>query len=76
MSLHNLTLCVPKASSGQDPLVPTLVESQVPIMLPENHVLLRVDKFGFSANNITYQALGEAPHFRSVKRLVVVSNFH
>ncbi len=35
-----------------------------PAYIPDNHILLRVDRFGFSANNITYQALGEHPRYR------------
>lgn len=62
----NLTLCVPRASSTEDPFNPVLVQTSTKLTIPENHVLIRVEKFGFSANNITYQALGEAPHFRSV----------
>jgi len=31
--------------------------------IPLNHVLLKVDRFGFSANNVTYGMLGEDPHF-------------
>ncbi|KDQ58503.1 hypothetical protein JAAARDRAFT_34316 [Jaapia argillacea MUCL 33604] len=64
MTAENLTLCVPRPSSGQNPHVPVIVHSRTLKTLPENHVLIRVDRFGFSANNITYQALGEAPHFR------------
>ncbi|KAG6873181.1 hypothetical protein C0995_001791 [Termitomyces sp. Mi166 len=64
MSDKNLTLCVPRASSGQDPHRPLLVKSPKPTTCPSNHVLLQIDQFGFSANNITYQALGEHPHFR------------
>ncbi|EKM57956.1 uncharacterized protein PHACADRAFT_139428 [Phanerochaete carnosa HHB-10118-sp] len=62
--MENLTLCVSRPSSGQDPHKPVLVKSQLLAKLPENHVLIKIDRFGFSANNITYQALGEAPHFR------------
>lgn len=64
MSTTNVTLCVPRASSGLDPSHPALAETPKPMSIPENHVLIRVDRFGFSANNITYQALGEAPNFR------------
>ncbi|KIY49030.1 hypothetical protein FISHEDRAFT_73034 [Fistulina hepatica ATCC 64428] len=32
----------------------------------ENHVLIRIDVFGFSTNNLTYQVLGEHPHFRYI----------
>ncbi|KZP33794.1 hypothetical protein FIBSPDRAFT_924237 [Athelia psychrophila] len=64
----NLTLCVPRASSGQNPHQPVLVRTPKPDLTrpdaPKNHVLIKVDRFGFSANNVTYQALGEAPHFR------------
>jgi hypothetical protein len=65
MADDNLTLCSPRVSSGLDPNAPVLVRSPKPVQLPPNHVLLRVDRFGFSANNVTYQALGEIPHFRS-----------
>ncbi|KAF8068953.1 hypothetical protein FPV67DRAFT_1561706 [Lyophyllum atratum] len=64
MADENLTLCVPRLSSGQDPHQPVLSKSQKPTQYPPNHVLIKVDRFGFSANNITYQALGEHPHFR------------
>ncbi|TFK72424.1 hypothetical protein BDN72DRAFT_815966 [Pluteus cervinus] len=60
----NLTLCLPRPSSGLDPRAPVLVNSPIPRSIPPDHVLIRVDRFGFSANNITYQALGEHPHFR------------
>ncbi|KAG6834829.1 hypothetical protein H0H93_007109 [Arthromyces matolae] len=60
----NLTLCVPRVSSGQDPHRPVLVKSKKPAHCPTNHVILKIDRFGFSANNITYQALAEHPHFR------------
>lgn len=33
------------------------------IELSDGQVLLRIDKFGFSANNITYAALGDAMHY-------------
>ena len=62
--MENLTLCSPRLSSGGDPDQPVLVKSILPEDIPENHVLIQVDRFGFSVNNITYQALGEAPHFR------------
>lgn len=62
--MENLTLCVPRASSKKNPHKPVLVRSELPDILEENYVLIKVDKFGFSANNVTYQALGEAPHFR------------
>ncbi|KAG5654418.1 hypothetical protein H0H81_002607 [Sphagnurus paluster] len=63
-SIQNLSLCVPRASSGLDPNQAILASSEKPSTLPQNHVLIKVDRFGFSANNITYQALGEHPHFR------------
>ena len=46
----NLTLCVPRLSSGQDPNQPVIVRSPKLKHLPPNHVLIRVDRFGFSAN--------------------------
>ncbi|KDR79940.1 hypothetical protein GALMADRAFT_116466 [Galerina marginata CBS 339.88] len=60
----NITLSSPRPSSGQDPHSPVIVVSQRPTECPQNHVLIKVDRFGFSANNVTYQALGEHPHFR------------
>ncbi|KAG9313370.1 hypothetical protein JVU11DRAFT_5687 [Chiua virens] len=60
----NLTICHPRLSSGKDANTAVLAKSIVPTALPANHVLIKVDRFGFSANNITYQALGEVPHFR------------
>lgn len=60
----NVTLCLPRVSSGQDPHKPVLAYSPRPEEYPPNYVLVKVDRFGFSANNITYQALGEHPHFR------------
>ncbi|KAF9471784.1 hypothetical protein BDN70DRAFT_887735 [Pholiota conissans] len=60
----NITLCSPRSSSGQDPQKPVIAVSPIPAECPANHVLIKVDRFGFSANNITYQALGEQPHFR------------
>ena len=62
----NITLSSPRPSSGQDPNAPIIAVSSKPVDCPPNHVLVKVDKFGFSANNITYQALGEHPHFRFV----------
>ncbi|PPR07150.1 hypothetical protein CVT24_010698 [Panaeolus cyanescens] len=64
MSQRNYLLCVPRPSSGQDPNTAIVVSSALPDHIPPNHVLVKVDKFGFSANNVTYQALGEHPHFR------------
>ncbi|KAF9237388.1 hypothetical protein BU15DRAFT_63262 [Melanogaster broomeanus] len=51
-------------SSGQDTKQAILVKSLVPTTLPAHHVLIKVDRFGYSANNVTYQALGEVPYFR------------
>jgi len=63
----NITLCCPRHSSGQKLDGPVLVTSPRPYPTLPNHVLLKVDKFAFSANNITYQALGDDPHFRCVE---------
>ncbi|PBK67363.1 hypothetical protein ARMSODRAFT_937901 [Armillaria solidipes] len=61
----NITLCVPRPSCGQSSHVGAVVISTPkPTYIPDNHILLRVDRFGFSANNITYQALGEHPRYR------------
>ncbi|KAF7348090.1 hypothetical protein MSAN_01761600 [Mycena sanguinolenta] len=63
--LTNLTLCFQRPSArlvSQDKAV--LAATSLPHHLPPNSVLIRVDRFGFSANNVTYQALGEQPHFR------------
>lgn len=77
---QNLTLCVPRRSSlpasagpAEHLANPTVVSSHVQDVgvggvIPPNHVLLRVERFGFSANNVTYGLLGEDPHFRSVHR--------
>lgn len=62
--MTNVSLCSPRASSGIRPTQVELVNSLVPASIPSNHVLLKVDRFGFSANNVTYQVLGEHPHFR------------
>lgn len=62
----NLTICHPRLSSGKDSNIAVVVNSLVPTVLPVNHVLIKVDRFGYSANNVTYQALGEIPHFRYV----------
>ncbi|KAF8636936.1 hypothetical protein AX17_003187 [Amanita inopinata Kibby_2008] len=61
---ENTVLCVPRASSGLqcDKLV--LSKQPLPVSCPPNHVLIKVDRFGFSTNNITYQTLAEHPHFR------------
>ncbi|KAF9024262.1 hypothetical protein BDZ89DRAFT_1069231 [Hymenopellis radicata] len=61
---ENMTLCLPRPSSGRNTGSPRIVATQKPREMPQSHVLLRVDRFGFSANNVTYQALGEHPHFR------------
>ncbi|KAI5120322.1 hypothetical protein M0805_000382 [Coniferiporia weirii] len=67
---RNLTLCVPRPSfvhaqgGSYDAREPVLVESDIPTTDKADHILICVDRFGFSMNNITYQALGEAPHFR------------
>ena len=67
MNTHlNLTICHPRLSFGQDSNTAVLAKSLAPAVLPPNHVLVKVDRFGFSANNVTYQALGEVPHFRYV----------
>ncbi|ESK83666.1 hypothetical protein Moror_2166 [Moniliophthora roreri MCA 2997] len=55
----NWTLCFPRSSSS-----PMVVKSPKPTTIPENHILLNVDRFGFSANNVTYQAFGEHPSLR------------
>ena len=63
---QNVSLCVPRASSGLDPQVPSVVVTPRPSELPKDHIIVQVDRFGFSANNVSYQALGEAPLFRYV----------
>lgn len=67
MSSGNITLCCPRQSSGQNPNALVVVTSPRPQPVLPSHVLLKVDRFGFSANNITYQVLGEHPHFRCVE---------
>ncbi|KAG1730806.1 uncharacterized protein EDB91DRAFT_1239013 [Suillus paluster] len=62
--MKNFILCHPRASSGQDPNQAIIVKCDIPQTIPIDHVLLEVDRFGFSANNVTYQALGETSHFR------------
>lgn len=65
MADHNLTLAVPRLSAFPQPGVSSvLVSHPNPVQLSPNHVLIRVDRFGFTANNVSYQALGEVPHFR------------
>ena len=67
MTDHNQTLAVPRLSSCPQPEVASvLVSHRNPQQLPPDHVLIHVDRFGFTANNVTYQALGEEPHFRCV----------
>ncbi|KAJ7161455.1 hypothetical protein C8R43DRAFT_992917 [Mycena crocata] len=61
-TVSNLSLCFSRPSNSGDRAV--VAASSIPTNLPANHVLIQVDRFGFSANNITYQALGEQPHFR------------
>ncbi|KAG8790460.1 hypothetical protein FRC17_008909, partial [Serendipita sp. 399] len=72
---YDITICVPRRSAlppganANHLLNPTAVSSQVfgvgvGGVIPPNHVLLKVDRFGFSANNVTYGMLGEEPHFR------------
>lgn len=60
----NLTICHPRFSSGQDSNTAVVARSLPPAVLPANHVLINVERFGYSANNVTYQALGEVPQFR------------
>lgn len=50
----NLTLCVPRPSSGQNPHQPIIAQSLKPEYIPPNHVLIRVDRFGFSANKCVW----------------------
>lgn len=57
-------MVVPRPSSGQDPLNALLIDSSIPATLPTHHIVVRIDRFAFSSNNITYQALGEIAHFR------------
>lgn len=64
MPAQNLALCSPRASTGRDPNEAVLTYYDVPKRIPENHILVQVQRFGFSANNVSYQALGEAPDFR------------
>ncbi|KAJ3969193.1 hypothetical protein EV361DRAFT_804297 [Lentinula raphanica] len=67
----NSTLCFPRPSFSSSLEVSSvartsLLESSIPDaeQLQRHCILLKVDKFGWSANNVTYQALGEHPHFR------------
>ncbi|KAJ7312985.1 hypothetical protein DFH08DRAFT_896371 [Mycena albidolilacea] len=61
----NFSLCFQRPSApevSRDKAVIAAVA--IPRHLPPNSILIKVDRFGFSANNITYQALGEQSHFR------------
>ncbi|KAG8895741.1 hypothetical protein FRB99_000376 [Tulasnella sp. 403] len=57
----NSTLCVPRGGNLHEAVV---VDSEITLPIPPEHVLVKVDKFGWSANNVTYGILGEDPHFR------------
>jgi hypothetical protein len=46
----NLIFCVPRLSSGLNPNQPIVIRNPKPKHLPPNHVLIKVDRFGFSAN--------------------------
>jgi hypothetical protein len=46
----NFTLCVPRPSSGQNPEKSIIVRSSKPNDIPPYHILINVDRFGFSAN--------------------------
>lgn len=72
MLFHNTHLCVRRG--GVAGLAhPTLVDSELNSSdLQENQIVLRVETFGFSANNITYGLLGEHPHFRSKPSVVSI----
>lgn len=70
-TVENVTLCSSRlagsSKSSAAPPAPIVVRSTLDVAkIAESHVLIEVDRFGFSANNVTYQALGEHPHFRSV----------
>lgn len=71
-SFENVSLLIPRGHSVSPPKLrePLVVKTPVPLAgpnaLPPNHVLLKVDKFGFSSNNVTYGALGEVQHYRYV----------
>ncbi|KAJ7158072.1 hypothetical protein C8R46DRAFT_1291474 [Mycena filopes] len=62
---RNLSLCFQRPSA---PVVSAekavIAASEIPAQLDLNTIVIKVDRFGFSANNVTYQALGEEPHFR------------
>ncbi|KAF7327411.1 hypothetical protein MKEN_00318900 [Mycena kentingensis (nom. inval.)] len=64
--MQNVSLCVRRPSAqGQNDQHAVLVETpaQFDNLLP-NHILIKVERFGFSTNNLTYEALGEQAHFR------------
>jgi hypothetical protein len=70
----NATLCSPRPSADESSKSPIIVNSSLDLeAIPANHIVIKVDRFGFSANNITYQALGEHPHFRCVSSPVDTS---
>ncbi|KAJ6544640.1 hypothetical protein DFH09DRAFT_990478 [Mycena vulgaris] len=61
----DLSLCFQRPSAHLASREKTVIAaSSIPTQLPPNHVLIKVERFGFSANNVTYQALGEQSHFR------------
>lgn len=62
MPYYNSTLCVPRGGSKK--LAKAVIVDSVIETVPPQNVLIRVDKFGWSANNITYGVLGEDSHFR------------
>ncbi|EFI28166.1 hypothetical protein CC1G_14193 [Coprinopsis cinerea okayama7 len=66
--LTNETLCSPRPSAVKDSgdtRTPVVIRTTLNVDdIADNHIVIRVDRFGFSANNVTYQALGEHPHFR------------
>ncbi|KAF8320772.1 hypothetical protein DL93DRAFT_2152664 [Clavulina sp. PMI_390] len=62
--LKNHTLCVRRGGVTvlSDAVI---VQRELDVdKLVDNEAILRVDKFGFSANNLTYGLLGEHPNFR------------
>ncbi|KAF9069330.1 hypothetical protein BDP27DRAFT_1265111 [Rhodocollybia butyracea] len=64
MNATNLTLCFPRSSSSSSSKSVLAVSSILTEQLQRNHIVVKVDRFGWSANNVTYQALGRHPHFR------------
>jgi hypothetical protein len=62
---ENLTLCVRRDGLDNLRKPPLLVKSPLPQELPSDHILVKIDKFGFSANNVTYGVLGDNEYFRS-----------